>query len=103
MAKKVQQKIDKPAESKTKKSDIKTKKEVIESKGLTTPTPSRTISNITIDELIAYEKASALVCGKYEVKARLSGIDQARFIEFSALHAKILDEMEKRVIEICSK
>ena len=63
----------------------------------------RNLSTISIEELFSYEKACALVCGRYEVKSRLSGIDNAKFIEFSDYHTKIIEEMEKRVLALCSK
>ena len=61
------------------------------------------LSSISIEELISCEKACALVCGKYEVKSRLSGVDNAKFIEFSDYHFQIIKEMEKRILDIFSK
>lgn len=59
-----------------------------------------TIDKLNIEELVAYEKSASIVCGRYEVKARLSGEDNARFMEFLNYHKLIVEEMEKRVINL---
>ena len=96
--------------TKTKKTNTKVNKEtfgdyVIEGEVLTaTIAPNKTkskLETINLEELVALEKACASVCGRYEIKARLSGEDNAKFIEFSNYHKNILTEMEKRVLKIC--
>jgi hypothetical protein len=69
----------------------------------TTPiTQVKTLKDITIEELVAYERACSIVCGKYEVKARLSGVDNTKFMQFIDYHRMILNEMEERVAVICN-
>ena len=63
----------------------------------------RKLEIVNIEKLVAYEKAASIVCGRYEVKARLSGEDNAKFMEFLEYHKLIVGELEKRVVEVCKK
>lgn len=63
----------------------------------------RKLEIVNIEQLVAYEKAASIVCGRYEVKARLSGEDNAKFMEFLEYHKLIVGELEKRVVEVCKK
>ena len=65
------------------------------------PAYKKYIEHVGIEELVAYEKACSVVCGKYEVKARLSGEDNAKFMQFLEYHKLIVDELEKRVVNAC--
>ena len=56
-------------------------------------------SLVGIEDLIAYERACALVCARYEVKARLSGEDNEKFRRFSDYHQEIMNELERRVAQ----
>ena len=60
-----------------------------------------TLTTLNIEELVAMERACSIVCGRYEVKARLSGEDNAKFTEFLKYHGMIVGEMEKSVAEVC--
>ena len=61
----------------------------------------RKLEIVGIEQLIAFEKAASIVCGRYEIKARLSGEDNVKFNEFVGYHQLIVEELEKRVIEVC--
>lgn len=54
-----------------------------------------------INALISYEKACAIVCKRYETRARLDGENNLMFQKFSAYYADILKELEKRVEQSC--
>ncbi len=64
------------------------------------------LSELTITELIDYEKAARLICMKYERTATSFGQDvtresnsnsQATFMKYRKLHENILDEIENRL------
>ena len=63
----------------------------------------RGVESLTIEELINYEKACSKVCGRYEVSARLSGENNLKFMEFLDYHKMFLNELEKRVVDVCKK
>lgn len=55
----------------------------------------------SIDTLMNYERACAVVCKKYETMARLDGGSNSMFKKFSAYYTEILAELEKRVEVAC--
>ena len=59
------------------------------------------ISNASITDLIAYEKACALICKKYEITFRLNDSDNTKFRKYQSCYEKIFSELEKRVENIC--
>ena len=64
---------------------------------------SNNISNISITDLIAYEKACALICKKYEIVIRLNNENNAKFKKFSEHYQTIFNELEKRVDNLFKK
>lgn len=65
------------------------------------------LSKLTISELIDYEKAARLVCGKYENELKSydgsivgNTTSVMEFEEFNKKHNKIMDEIKSRVEEI---
>lgn len=68
-----------------------------------TVVPSQvSIDTVDIDKLVAYEKACATVCKRYETRARLDGENNAMFQKFSQYYLDIVKEMEKRVEQACT-
>ena len=60
------------------------------------------LSNISIIELIALEKACALLCKRFETIARLDSTNNAKFKEYQMYYEKIFSELESRVNIICN-
>lgn len=64
--------------------------------------PKKTLSNISMEELIAYKNGCELVCKQYENISRLDNINHKVFNEFQIYAKMIFNEIEKRIIEICT-
>lgn len=62
----------------------------------------KTLSNISMEELIAYKNGCELVCKHYENISRLDNIGYHKFNEFQAYANMVFNEIEKRVKEICN-
>lgn len=63
--------------------------------------PVRSIEICNITELMSYEAASRLICGKYELTSRLDGVDNTKFKQFTDIHTLIMEEIERRVVRAC--
>lgn len=60
------------------------------------------ISELNITELIALEKACALVCKRFETIAQLDFTNNNKFKEYQHYYELIFNELEKRVAESCN-
>lgn len=58
---------------------------------------------LTIQDLMWTEKACALICRKYETTARIDYENNKKLTEFSRYYKMIMDELEKRVINVCNR
>jgi uncharacterized protein (DUF4415 family) len=61
------------------------------------------ITTIDICDLIALEKACAIVCRKYETAARIDRDNMDKFREYGDYYQSIFHELERRVINIFKK
>ena len=60
------------------------------------------LKNISINDLISYEKACALICKRYESAARIEYKDyKDKFNKYKMYYEKIFSEIENRVNEFC--
>lgn len=60
------------------------------------------LKNISINDLISYEKACALICKRYESAARIEYKDyKDKFNKYKMYYEKIFSEIENRVDEFC--
>ena len=60
------------------------------------------LKNISINDLISYEKACALICKRYESAARIEYKDyKDKFNKYKMSYEKIFSEIENRVNEFC--
>jgi hypothetical protein len=64
--------------------------------------PKKTLSNISMEELIAYKNGCEILCKHYENKSRLNSIHCHLFNKFNTYAKEIFNEIEKRVVEICN-
>lgn len=60
------------------------------------------ISEISILELIAMEKACALICKRHETAARIDSENSSKFKEYKEYYEKIFSELENRVSNLCN-
>lgn len=58
------------------------------------------LNEISITDLIAYEKACALVCKKYEISARINEINDDKFKQYNNYYNIIFKEIENRIIKL---
>lgn len=65
--------------------------------------PFKSLEYLTIQDLMWMEQACALVCRKYETTARIDYENNKKLTEFSQYYKMIMDELEKRVINVCNR
>jgi hypothetical protein len=58
------------------------------------------LNEISITDLIAYEKACALVCKKYEISARINETNDDKFKQYNNCYNIIFKEIENRIIKL---
>lgn len=63
--------------------------------------PKKRISELNVVELMALEKACALLCKRYETIAQLDIINNIKFREFNRYYEMIFEELTVRVTEAC--
>lgn len=62
------------------------------------------LKNISINDLISYEKACALICKRYESAARIEYKDyKDKFNKYKIYYEKIFSEIENRINNICDE
>jgi hypothetical protein len=61
------------------------------------------IKSLNVVELIALEKACALLCKRYETMARLDIFDNFKFKEYQRYYETIFEELAIRVAEVCKE
>lgn len=64
---------------------------------------SNDLTKINVIELLALEKACALLCKRYETTAQLDFMNNAKFKEFKSYYEMIFDELEARIVNVCKK
>jgi uncharacterized ferredoxin-like protein len=64
---------------------------------------SNDLNKINVIELLALEKACALLCKRYETTAQLDFMNNAKFKEFKSYYEMIFDELEARIVNVCKK
>ena len=63
--------------------------------------PKKHISELNVIELMALEKACALLCKRYETIAQLDMLNNIKFREFNRYYEMIFEELTVRVTEAC--
>lgn len=61
-----------------------------------------TLNSVSIEELISYEKACALICRRYESAARIDYMDHRdKFNKYKKCYEEIFSELEYRIDNLC--
>lgn len=58
---------------------------------------TKTIKDLTIEELLYFEKACSLICRRYEISARLDNVNNKMFQKYNDYYQIIIQEIENKL------